>query len=106
MIRHPQREQPQVNSATTQLGLAWYSREDWGRLHEIADDRNKLDDTYEAWERQALKMIRDLEAHGGELEPDARAQSPVGGERAWPPAHHDAIRVRGLDGRPPDGHRV
>jgi hypothetical protein len=39
------------------------------------------------------------EAHVGELEPADRAQSPVGGERAWPPAHHDAIRVRGLDGR-------
>ena len=46
----------------TQLGLAWYGREDWKRLHEIADDRDKLDDTYEDWERQALKMIQDLEA--------------------------------------------
>jgi hypothetical protein len=48
----------------TQLGLAWYSRDDWKRLHEIADDRDKLDDTYEDWERQALKMIQDLEAAG------------------------------------------
>ena len=48
----------------TQLGLAWYSREDWERLHEIADDRDKLDHTYEDWERQALKMIQDLEAVG------------------------------------------
>lgn len=48
----------------TQFGLAWYGREDWERLHEIADDRDKLDDTYEDWERQALKMIRDLEAVG------------------------------------------
>jgi hypothetical protein len=47
-----------------QLGLAWYSREDWERLHEVADDRDKLDDTYEDWERQALTTIRDLEAVG------------------------------------------
>ena len=46
----------------TQLGLAWYGREDWEQLREIADDRDKLDDTYEDWERQALKMIHDLEA--------------------------------------------
>jgi len=48
----------------TQLGLAWYSREDWERLREIADDRDKLDDTYEDWERHALKMIHDLETVG------------------------------------------
>jgi hypothetical protein len=42
----------------TQLGLAWYGREDWEQLREIADDRDKLDDTYEDWERQALKMIQ------------------------------------------------
>jgi hypothetical protein len=47
-----------------QLGLAWYCREDWERLREIADDRDKLDDTYEDWERQALTTIRDLEAVG------------------------------------------
>jgi hypothetical protein len=52
----------------TQLGLAWYSREDWERLREIADDRDKLDDTYEDWERQALKMIHDLEAVGRRIQ--------------------------------------
>jgi hypothetical protein len=51
----------------TQLGLAWYSREDWERLHEIADDRDNLDDTYEDWERQALKMIQDLKAAGQQI---------------------------------------
>lgn len=47
-----------------ELGLAWYSRQNWERLREIADDRDKLDDAYEDWERQALKMIHDLEAVG------------------------------------------
>jgi hypothetical protein len=56
------RKRSQVPSAMTEIGLAWYSREDWQRLREIADDRDKLDDAYEDWERQALKMIRDLEA--------------------------------------------
>jgi len=31
---------------------------------EIADDREMLDDTYDAWERHALKMIRDPETAG------------------------------------------
>jgi hypothetical protein len=64
MARRRRRERSQVLSGATQLGLAWYSREDWERLREIADDRDKLDDTYEDWERQALKLIHDLEAAG------------------------------------------
>ena len=64
MTRRRRRERSQVPSAMTQVGLAWYSREDWERPHEIADDRDKLDDAYEDWERQALKMIHDLEAVG------------------------------------------
>jgi hypothetical protein len=64
MTRRRRRERSQVPGAIAQLGLSWYSREDWERLHEIADDRAKLDDTYEDWERQALKMIQDLEAVG------------------------------------------
>ena len=64
MNRHKRRQRSQVPSAEMQLGLAWYSREDWERLREIADDRDKLDDAYEDWERQALKMIHDLEAVG------------------------------------------
>ena len=30
-----------------QLGLAWYTREAWKRLREVADDRDALDDTFE-----------------------------------------------------------
>ena len=67
MTRRRRRERLHAASATTQLGLAWYSREDWERLHDIADDRDKLDDTYEDWERQALKMIQDLEAVGQQI---------------------------------------
>jgi len=67
MTRRRRRERSQIPSATTQLGLAWYSREDWERLREIADDRDKLDDTYEDWQRQALTMIHDLEAVGRQI---------------------------------------
>jgi len=58
------RKRSQVPNAMMELGLAWYSRQNWERLREIADDRDNLDDAYEDWERQALKMIHDLEAVG------------------------------------------
>ena len=47
-------------SKDAQIGLAWYSHEAWERLRAIADDREKLDDSFEEWERGALQAIRDL----------------------------------------------
>ena len=47
-----------------QLGLAWYSREGWESLRELADDPWSLDDTFEDWERGALAAIRELESIG------------------------------------------
>jgi len=63
MFRRRRREGFKV-APDAQLGLAWYSREAWERLRKIADDREKLDDTYEDWERNALGTIRDLESAG------------------------------------------
>jgi hypothetical protein len=45
-----------------QLALAWYTRETWARLREVADDAQALDGTFEEWERGALAAIRDLES--------------------------------------------
>ena len=67
MARRRRRGRSQVPSETVQLGLAWYSRETWERLREIADDRDKLDDTYEDWQRQALTMIHDLDVVGRQI---------------------------------------
>lgn len=50
-----------------QLGLAWYSREAWERLREVADDREALDESFEDWERGALGAIRDLESVGRQI---------------------------------------
>jgi hypothetical protein len=50
-----------------QLGLAWYTREGWKRLCELADDRDTLDDTFEDWERGALAAVRDLESGGRQI---------------------------------------
>lgn len=61
MSRHSKRFQ---GASDAQLGVAWYSREAWERLRQLADDREALDDTFEDWERGALAMVRDLEAAG------------------------------------------
>jgi hypothetical protein len=54
-------------SNDAQIGLAWYSREDWERLRAIADDREQLDDSFEEWERGALQAIRDLASVGRQV---------------------------------------
>jgi hypothetical protein len=50
-----------------QLGLAWYTREGWGRLRELAADRDALDDTFEDWERGALAVLHELESIGRDV---------------------------------------
>lgn len=50
--------------AGSQVGFAWFTREQWQRLTEVADDRNELDDTFEQWERNALAMLYQLESQG------------------------------------------
>ena len=51
----------ETNSVT---GVAWYRREDWSLLREIASDRTKLDDSYEAWLAGAQKTLLDLAVAG------------------------------------------
>jgi hypothetical protein len=54
-------------SKDAEIGLAWYSREAWERLYAIADDRERLDDSFEEWERGALQAIRDLASVGRQV---------------------------------------
>ena len=46
------------------IGMAWYTRESWQRLMEVADDRGTGHDTFEEWERQASAGTRQLAAAG------------------------------------------
>ena len=62
-----QRYKRNQTSNDVELGLAWYSRESWMRLREVADDAHALDGTYEAWERGALQAIRGAETVGRHL---------------------------------------
>ncbi len=49
------------------VGLAWYTRDTWHRLVEVADDREALDDTFEDWERTAVSAIHDIESLGRQI---------------------------------------
>jgi hypothetical protein len=74
MIDHPvellkfdavKRHRPKISvSGGSQVGLAWFTREQWQRLTEVVDDRNELDDTFEQWERNALAALYKLESQG------------------------------------------
>jgi hypothetical protein len=46
------------------MGVAWYSRKQWDRLLEIAEDRNNIEDTYEEWEANAEVGFRRLSRPG------------------------------------------
>jgi hypothetical protein len=48
----------------SQVGFAWFTRDQWQRLTEVVDDRNELDDTFEQWERNALTALYTLESRG------------------------------------------
>jgi hypothetical protein len=71
-----------------QLVLAWYTREAWERLREVADDAQALDETYEAWERGALAAIRDLESIGRRLR---KVPVDIDGLIAWCRERHRGI---------------
>ena len=40
------------------IGFAWYRPEDWQRLLDISDDRDKMENTYEEWLDQAEESFR------------------------------------------------
>ncbi|MFN0313988.1 MAG: hypothetical protein ACKVQA_02980 [Burkholderiales bacterium] len=46
------------------IGVAWFYRDHWQRLTEVAENRNELDDTFEEWERNALKAVQTMERQG------------------------------------------
>ena len=45
-------------------GVAWFDREQWQRLREVAADPERLEESYEAWVAMAERAIRHLEATG------------------------------------------
>ena len=45
-------------------GVAWYDREQWKRLRQVAADPDRLEDSYDEWVAMAERVVRELEAEG------------------------------------------
>jgi hypothetical protein len=53
-----------VNDSAAVVGIAWYRRDQWTRLREIASDADKLDELYEDWLAGAQKILVRMEVAG------------------------------------------
>ena len=63
------------SSDTLAVGIAWFDREQWRLLREVAADRSKLDDTFEEWEANARRTLAALKSQGVNVEPfDVRVE--------------------------------
>lgn len=38
-------------------GICWFDKNQWDRLKEVAEDRDRLEDTWEEWHSRSLDMI-------------------------------------------------
>jgi hypothetical protein len=48
----------------TASGVAWYDREQWQHLRQVAADPEVLEESYDEWVAMAENAIRELEARG------------------------------------------
>jgi hypothetical protein len=53
-----------VSDSNAATGIAWYRRDQWARLRELAADADKLDEAYEDWLAGAQKTIVQMTAAG------------------------------------------
>lgn len=58
----------QSNSKDIVVGIGWYQRDQYDKLLEAAADRDKLDDSYEAWTASAEKAIQNGVKAGMKME--------------------------------------
>jgi len=68
----------------TASGVAWYDREEWRRIREVAADPQVFEESYDEWVVMAEKAVRELEATGMIIE-----RVPVGATEliAWCSEH-------------------
>ena len=45
-------------------GIGWYTKESYQKLLDYADDREKLDDTYEDWLANYSRVVKNLRKSG------------------------------------------
>jgi hypothetical protein len=59
----------QHSSNALAVGIAWFDREQWHQLCEVAADRSELDDTFEEWEANASGALANFKSNGVNAEP-------------------------------------
>src|ERR1051326_6444858 len=64
MTRRESRRRSRLASPPAVVGMAWYDAVQWTQLKQIAGDAEQLDDTHEAWKRNAEQTERQLAADG------------------------------------------
>jgi hypothetical protein len=55
------------NSPTMSVAVAWYDDVQWAQLKQVAVDADNLDESYEAWLRNAERLERELRQKGIEI---------------------------------------
>jgi hypothetical protein len=56
-------------SGAIAVGVAWFDREQWDLLCQVAADRDKLDDTFEEWEANARRALDNIKSEGVDAKP-------------------------------------
>jgi len=64
MIKKRRGANAKATARSAVIGAAWYRREQWIRLLEIASDRDTLESTYAEWESNAEKALLDFSHRG------------------------------------------
>jgi len=58
------RRRKKKEAARIAAGVAWYRREQWPRLLEVAEDADELEDTYEEWLQIANRRFDEFNVPG------------------------------------------
>ena len=62
MAKRPTRARSRANPPA--VAFAWYDAAQWAKLKQLAADADNLDDTHEAWQRNAENVERQLRRRG------------------------------------------
>jgi hypothetical protein len=69
-MRSRKKTQPQPSSkGLATVGLAWFERDQWERLRDVAADPEILDDSYEEWLEGATQLAEKLKSEGVPIQP-------------------------------------
>ncbi|MGD8985944.1 MAG: hypothetical protein PVI53_18100 [Desulfobacteraceae bacterium] len=64
MGKRKKQKRKKNDSVNAIMGVAWYRRQQWGRLLEISSDRDELENTYDEWKAMAEENLSILARQG------------------------------------------